>query len=64
MAAGTIADPTKARADKLIVSPETIDTDLQAWLQNLTANTLIHSISQSRVNNGQDLVLVIAYSIP
>ena len=45
MPAGTIADPTKARAHTIIDAPDLIATAYQAWLQNESAGTLIHSVT-------------------
>ena len=64
MPAGIIGDPTKARSHSIIDTPEQIATAFQAWLQNEAANTTIHSVTQSRVNNGQSIVLVIGYELP
>lgn len=64
MPAGDVQDPTKLRSKVLQDSPADIETTYQTWLQTLGVGTTIHSVGQSRVNNGQEIVLVIGYELP
>lgn len=64
MPAGEIQDPTKQRTHTIQGTVSGVASDLQTWLQALSANSTIHSITTTRANNSQGLIVLIAYQIP
>jgi hypothetical protein len=62
--AGDIQDPTKQRTHTIQGTVSSVATELQTWLQALSANTQVHTISTVRANNSQGLIVLIAYALP
>ena len=64
MAMGMITDPAKTRTHTIQGTVSSVASDLQTFLQSLTANTVVHSINTVRGKNNQGLIVLIAYQIP
>ena len=64
MAAGTIATPGKIRTHTIQNSPSDAATELQAFLQNEGAGTMIHALTTVRGKNNQGLIITIIYELP
>ena len=64
MPAGTIGTPAKVRTHTAQGTPTEVATELQTFLQNEGAGTLIHSITTVRGKNNQGLIATIVYELP
>ena len=64
MPAGDIQDPAKTRTHSIQGTVSSVASDLQTWLQARDANTTLHSITTTRANNSQGLIVLIAYELP
>ena len=64
MPAGDIQDPAKQRSHTIQGTVTDVGTELETWLQSLSAGTTLHSINTTRANNSQGLIVLIAYALP
>ena len=64
MPAGDIQDPSKTRSHTIQGTVSSVASDLQTWLQSLGVGTTIHSITTTRANDSQGLIVLIAYELP
>ena len=64
MPAGEIGTPSKIRTHTAQGTPTEVATELQAFLQNEGAGTLIHALTTVRGKNTQGLIATIVYELP
>ena len=64
MPAGEIGTPSKIRTHTVQGTPTEVATELQAFLQNEGAGTLIHALTTVRGKNTQGLIATIVYELP
>ena len=64
MPAGTIGTPANILTKVISASPESIAADYKAFLLTLAAATELHSVTDTRSKNDQEITLLIAYEPP